>query len=46
MLWATALGLAALGAVTLVFVGAYLVTTAYERDRASTKERGDAESHA
>lgn len=46
MFWATELGTAALGAVVLVFVGAYLMTTAYERGRTNKKRREEAESHA
>jgi predicted membrane protein len=46
MFWAAALGTPALGAVVLAFIGAYLMTTTYERGRTNKKQRAKAEGHA
>lgn len=46
LFWAGASGIAAMGAVALVFIGAYLMTTAYERGRTSKKRRQEADSPA
>ena len=44
--WAGALGIGAMGAVALAFIGAYLMTTTYERGRTSKKRREEADSPA
>ena len=43
--WAGALGIAAMGAVALAFIGAFLMTTAYEQGR-TNKPREEADSPA
>ena len=44
--WAGTLGIGAMGAVTLAFIGGYLMTTAYERGRTDKKRREEADSPA
>ena len=43
---AGALGIGAMGAVALAFIGAYLMTTVYERGRIDKKRREEADSPA